>query len=304
MNVTILAAAIARLTALPPIEPNKWFVENEGPIAIASHSVGVIGDKLYAFGGAITDSSDNYDSPASSRLYAYDFINKSWTRKADCLFQTYGAGSAVADGKFYICGGGFNRLMSAYDPVTDTWTELAPPPFSKHLTAMAANGSKIYVSGGIDRSGPTNSLHVYDIPTNSWSQLNSSPETFSHHSIVIVNNKIHVYGGGRNALGFYNYNIATNQWSRRGGSHPTQSYLYMGVASIDNKVYMAGGFGSQTYPYFYVHDTETNVITNLASMPAAVNDSKGVVYKGTLYFLGGNEVSVGKSNKMRAYRPL
>lgn len=268
----------------------------------------MIGDKLYVFGGSVTDSSDNYNSPVSSRLYAYDFIGKTWTRKADGLFQTYGAGGVVADGKLYICGGGklggFNQLMSVYDPVTDTWTALAPPPFSKHMMAMAANGNKLYVSGGNSQSGPTNSLHVYDILTNSWSQLNSSPETLSNHSIVIINNKIHVYGGSRNSLGFYNYNIATNQWSRQGGSHPTQSYLYMGVASIDNKVYMAGGFMSQTHPYFYVHDTATNAVTSLADMPAPVNDSKGVVYKGTLYFLGGNEESVGKSNKLRAYRPL
>ncbi len=116
--------------------------------------VAVLGEKIYAFGGFITDIAQ-----------AYDTATGAWTTLAKMPLAMYNV-SAVSDGKYiYVIGGDqtyytsnpqIQQICLIYDPAADTWTSSSSglfTPLAKKAGASAVlvPGYGIYSCNGYDR---------------------------------------------------------------------------------------------------------------------------------------------------------
>lgn len=125
-------------------------------------------------------------------------------------------GTVTHNGKLYMAGGhqgaehtyppeSFSDMFIVYDIATNTWSELAPRPYKAHGYQLAAHGNYIYAFGGFAYSA------------------NHKPKWKS--------------------LDFIDrYDIAQNKWETVGKLFSPRSSNV--AVTIDNKVYIAGGWDS------------------------------------------------------------
>ena len=119
----------------------------------------------------------------TNALRIYDIATNTWSSGANMPISpgVEAAAGAVWQGKFYVMGGddftnGLNTNF-IYDIATNTWTTGAPLPDSRTNTSGTAYGAAvIYVYGGVMLPGftTTDTLLLYDVPSNTWSNLGSA----------------------------------------------------------------------------------------------------------------------------------
>ncbi|GBG72867.1 hypothetical protein CBR_g12586 [Chara braunii] len=132
-------------------------------------------------------------------------------------------GTVAYNDLIYIVGGVsgngtvFNTLW-LFDPLLHNLTELKPMSKPRYRFGIALVGSKIYVAGGklSDPTPPLNSLSIYDIPTNTWSEGPSASVNRSDPCATSLDGKVYLlggYDGEYNPLGTVEeFDPATNKW--------------------------------------------------------------------------------------------
>src|SRR5690606_22594185 len=138
-----------------------------------------------------------------------------------------------------------------------TYTTLATPPTT--LTAFGSKavlvGSKIYYyGGGANTTGATvNTLHYYDISSNTWTALTSGPRARVMHTAHYYNGKIYVVGGSSSVdVPRYGlpqvdeYDVATNTWMTIPTSGDVLAYSHITSLLIGSKLYVIGGYDVDT----------------------------------------------------------
>ncbi|CAM6088842.1 unnamed protein product [Calypogeia fissa] len=100
--------------------------------------------------------------------------------------MTLSQSSEEGDGKIYVMGGDVTKdanLSEIYDPVTDEWRTLQPfrPKGQREREVVFVAKGKLYCM-------THQSIDVYDMDTNSWTQLHSNSfDEFGHvDSLVVV----------------------------------------------------------------------------------------------------------------------
>uniref|UniRef100_A0A8C6SSG7 Kelch-like family member 40b n=1 Tax=Neogobius melanostomus TaxID=47308 RepID=A0A8C6SSG7_9GOBI len=76
------------------------------------------------------------------------------------------------------------KKMCAYNAKRFEWKELAPMKTCRSLFGATVHNDKIYVAAGVTDDGLTDSLEVYDIATNKWSDLQPFPQERSSLNLV------------------------------------------------------------------------------------------------------------------------
>jgi len=156
---------------------NTWSNVAPLPVPLGQASIGAWNGKIYVAGGFIGGSS------VTNALRIYDIATNTWSSGANMPTSpgVEAAAGAVWQGKFYVMGGDdFNNALNTnfiYDIATNTWTTGAPLPDSRTNTSATAYGAAvIYVYGGVSLPGftSTDTLLLYDIPSNTWSNLGSA----------------------------------------------------------------------------------------------------------------------------------
>jgi len=173
-------------------------------------------------------------------------------------------------------------LVRASDAQTGggQWVSLAPMPSERQEVAAALFNGKIYVIAGYDGARvPTNTVDVYNPPTNSWATVQPIPIANDHNSAAVAAGKLYSFGGTRTET--FVYDPVNNSWSEVASSLSAHRYPAVGV--INDKIYVAGG-GSAAME---VYDPIANVWTFVASMSVARNHNPGGVINGKLYVAGG-----------------
>ncbi|KXZ44732.1 hypothetical protein GPECTOR_63g57 [Gonium pectorale] len=150
------------------------------PVERSSHSITVVGDRLYLFGG-----EHDPRVPVGNEMYEYCFADGTWR-----VLEVQGeapsprvAHSAAAVGTvLYFFGGrsglamgeGASNDLYSFDVTTRTWARLEPsgqlPPKRSYHT-MTSLGRKLYVFGGCGEEGRLNDLYEYDAEANAWRAL-------------------------------------------------------------------------------------------------------------------------------------
>jgi len=154
--------------------PATWLtgVTGLGVTELLRHSVEIIGDTLYVFGG-FGQSNSLDDRGAQEKLFGYNILTDGWSfTLASMVSARDTLGSAVLDDKIYAMGG---------NPVTCGLLNCNTPNIGP----------------------PFRSVEIYDPTANTWTSGTSMFQARTEFSAVTLNGKIYAIGGsdGNNTLG-------------------------------------------------------------------------------------------------------
>jgi N-acetylneuraminic acid mutarotase len=227
-----------------------------------------------------------------------------WTFGASMPTARQGAATAAEGGRLYVIGGSTGTgagngtvvgSAEAYDPASDSWTTLAPMPSPRFQSHGAAQiGGKIYVAGGRLCScipgGNTNSLFIYDVLTNTWSQGPNMPVNGSNGVSAAIDSKLYVLNGydGGYRTDFWRFDPATASWTQLPSAPSPHVVGAAGV--INGKLYVAGG--EPLSNRLDVYDPQTNAWTQGADLPVGWQHM-GAGTRGSQLFLFGGATSDG-----------
>lgn len=193
-----------------------WSSIAEFPFDIAEAGTFVINGKAYVVCGQ--SDGDGPISDEHNRVYCYDPIANTWTRKNDFpgAPRKYMV-SFVANGNGYIGGGQKDEWWNSnpeffsdfweYNATTDTWLNkgtinngLAVPKLVSKVTSLS-NCDKGFIIGGLDNSveNSLNNLVItcYDPISNTWTRLPDIPDR-QHKAVGWIFNESLYVGGGLN----------------------------------------------------------------------------------------------------------
>ena len=264
---------------------NSWAEKAPLPTARGYFKTAVVNDKLYAIGGDIFGTNEEYDPSTDT-----------WTTKASMPDPQTSFAIAVCQGKIYCIGGmpvGFVGGLvenQVYDPETDSWENKTSMSTGRFGLQAQVVDDRIYVIGGRKLLGynlgfeELNVTEVYDPVTDSWSTKSSMTNSAGYVSAV-VDEKIVVIGATTQI-----YNPKKDTWSI--GTAPTEKP----VMAVNAESAAAAATTGKMAPkriyvydgsYLQVYDPMKKTWTLGANPPinrphlsiATVND--------TLYFIGG-----------------
>ena len=231
------------------------------------------------------------------------------------------------NGRFYAMGGrafdgGGGEFTSPleYNPATDSWTTKAALYPDNQVNNMAcgvmtdSGTSYIYCVGGSESAGSTVTGRVfrYNPLTDTISTVNA-PWPSGNSNILpggfsVLNNKLYILGG-------FNVNVGMDDkvwefttpgsWVQKSTVLPVQ-LGYIPTATIGSKIYTGGGStwdGTtlQDSNFSFVYDPAANTLGNIASIPRATGETRGLNFNGQLYVMGGGRVSPNPSNEVDVY---
>ena len=134
------------------------------------------------------------------------------------------ASSILYEGKIYIWGGLYNNSnpeekfyradLSIYDIAQNSWTQGADFPIEMvtYGNAVVKDG-KIYSFGGYENGTTHNEIYEYNIASDSWTFIGSTPEPVSTHSTVIYGDNIFIIGAYDVENRFWKYNLTDKSWT-------------------------------------------------------------------------------------------
>jgi hypothetical protein len=146
---------------------NRWARMPAMPTARAALAVGVIGDRLYAAGGARAGGT-----PLRS-LEVFDFRTRRWAAGPAMAVAREHVAGATAGGGFYVLGGrrrGLNNLATAerYVPALRRWERLPDLRRARSGIAAAAIGNRVLVFGGEEPGATIAPVELYDPRLRRW----------------------------------------------------------------------------------------------------------------------------------------
>ena len=314
-----------------PLDPScrcdiPWVAEPPMNVARDSFGGGVIGGKIYVFGG-----NGNPDGGDMKSTEVYDPATKQWTMLADNN-NNGGSGveeltGAVVDSNLYVFGACFSiNFNEKYDPITNTWSSLAPKSTNVTAAPTVVYDGEIFLFGGYYHNHTTEVRTYYDIVeaynpvTNSWRFVTNMPKIYGNFGIATIGDKAYLFGGvdwtEPLAPQFNNeviaYDFLTNTWTSTGNMPSDAGMLYSyGVAApvINGKVYLVGRLEVDMVAMELIHGTKvdiydpaTNTWEEGTQLPLPLNNHMTLPIGETIYVLGGCNTPLewGYANRSKA----
>jgi N-acetylneuraminic acid mutarotase len=167
-NATGLQGEVATLYRYRP-KTNRWSRLTSAPSKRAAHTMGVIGDRLYAAGGA-------RGGKALDTLEIYDFARRRWSTGPSMHTAREHLTGVATGGYFYVLAGraagvGNFKVAERYDPRKRRWQRLPDMRKPRGGIASAVVGKRIVVFGGEEAAGTIAEVEQYDPDSRKWSRL-------------------------------------------------------------------------------------------------------------------------------------
>ena len=181
----------------------------------------------------------------------------------------------------------------------EQWTiETTMPGNGLNAPTASIVGSQLYVAGGFtaDTNRPTDEVQVYDLQTHQWSIASPLPNPRGGHVAVVLEDKIHLFGGGNSVSTLADhseYDPATDTWSElaplpRAEGSPA-------AVAVENKIYVIGGrSGNSDFGDVYIYDPATDTWSEGPSIEPR-GTAGAVVYCGGIYLFGGESQTERKN---------
>lgn len=173
------------------------------PVGLCGSGMGVLGSKIYMFGGATHWGTNN----TQKYVYCFDVDTQELKALKQLSDNRTHIGVVPHNDKLYLLGG-FNSYgrttVQIYDPETDTYTDGKALPVSYgNGTGFARIGSKIYLPSGFYPGNSSslaqqmrNTLAVYDLDTQTGYVTDYIfPYKFHYANCGCLNGDIYVLGG-------------------------------------------------------------------------------------------------------------
>ncbi len=206
----------------------------------------------------------------------------------------------AANNKIYVMGGGRAGLAERlrqnweFDPSTDTWTRKADIPAggpgSLYGSAVEFEG-KIYIFGGV--AGPPgpivilNTLFIYDVASDTWSRGRNLPSENFGIAVAVIGRKIYLAYGSGFGRQTWEYDPATDNYTRKADAPAVPSPLRLHAASMGNEMHaFAGGFDGTAH---VIYNAATDTWRTGPAMPVGVTDPGVEQEGGKFYVIGGRQ---------------
>ncbi|TKS87712.1 Kelch-like protein 40b [Collichthys lucidus] len=170
---------------MPPL-PSPRFLFG---LAEAENSIFVLG------GRELKEEEHTLDS-----VLVYDRQSFKWGESESLPYPVYGHATISHNDVVYVIGGKGDdknclKKMCAYDAKRFEWKELAPMKTARSLFGATVHKDKIYVAAGVTDTGLTDSVEVYDIASNKWSDFVVFPQERSSMNLVSLGGLLYAAGG-------------------------------------------------------------------------------------------------------------
>lgn len=169
-------------------------------------------------------------------------------------------------------------------------TESTLPGAGLNATAAAIVGDRIYVIGGFDTSTnvPVARVHVYDVRTRAWSMASPLPRPRGGHGSVVLDGRIHVFGGGNSASTIADhsvYDTGTDAWTDL-APLPRAEGSFAIVVHAGSIHAIGGRSGAADFGDVYVYDAARNAWHDGSSIEPR-GTAGAVDYCGQIHLFGG-----------------
>ena len=204
----------------------------------------------------------------------------------------------TVEGELYIIGGnrtsGPTGWVEIYDPETETWREgpSKPTPVAE-ITAVIIDGT-VYIAGGCagnqDQREALTELEIFHPKDGQWAIGKALPEPRCGYAATAYDNELYLIGGW-NGEEYVDtilvYTPAEDNWRMLDTTYPL-SVGYAAAATVDDKIYVAGGFdGQREYADLNILNTATFVWESGPSMHQPRGGLGLVTAGNSLYAIGG-----------------
>lgn len=239
---------------------NKWdtLAKLSGGI-ICNTSIAGVGNKLYL---ATAGSIKTYDIPTN--IWETSNIN------TPNGFNKDGATAVVVGTDIYYIGGGSTKNLYRLNTASNSFTKLADMGTGRENTQAVHLNGNIYVFGGRLSSSALNTIEVYDIANDQWSNITSTIDK-RYFGIAITDGTYIYLLGGERGVNNYKYksielydpiNQSVTQIATSNDMNVEHTAYAVGLAG--NKLIAAAGFTS----------TPTNAITEYSEATNFTNSVK------------------------------
>ncbi|PKS12342.1 hypothetical protein jhhlp_001642 [Lomentospora prolificans] len=184
-----------------------------------------------------------------------------------------------------------------------TWEPLASVPvggtLQEHTTVVLTDSLLAVVGGLVEGGTTTDTVLLYNITADSWSQAAPLPIPLNHPNAIGIDGRIYVLGGLSGESGWpavpntFAYDLETGEWEELQGLPKGLQRGSCIVGTYDNKIYLAGGIpGARTsmvdVSIFDLEDGEWITVPEAASkIPAPRDHGGGAIINGKMYVIGG-----------------
>lgn len=233
-------------------------------------------------------------STPSATPSATPVINGIWDEVPSLLTPRSAHAVVGSDSAIYVLAGTDDLGKPIHDVEVfngTVWKKETTLP-GQGLNAPTASivGQKLYVVGGfrVVSNVPTDEVQVYDLKKKEWSTASPLPEPRGGHVAVVLDDKIHVMGGGNSAstiADHLEYDPVKDTWKElaplpRAEGSPA-------AVVVDEKIYVIGGrSGLSDFGDVYIYDPETDSWSDGPSIEPR-GTAGAVVYCGGIYLFGG-----------------
>ena len=153
-------------------------------------------DTLLAVGGV---NAEGFTDTAEK----YDFATNSWMRIARLPFPLYLHSGCGCQHRGYVSGGtireAYSNNLLSYNPENNVWSPKANMLRRRAGHRMTSHGNRLFVIGGYTQEDVArfhvSTTEVFDIATNQWTELSSTPIPVFSPCVTLLDNMVYVFGG-------------------------------------------------------------------------------------------------------------
>lgn len=232
-----------------------------------------------------------------------------WTLQSPMPTSRSEISSTVIDGRIFVAGGiglfGTSNRFEMYDTETDSWESLAPLPQKLNHVGLASDSESIYLSGGFTNAVQTNYadvLYRYDIAADTWSELTTLPENRAAHSMLFLDNQLHLIGGMGGVVDVLTYDLTEQTWLEESPFPSLPSARDHHRVHYDGgRMFIVGG-RRQGVNLKEILALEGGEWTVLAQSDEMLGADTSILFENRIHIVGGEDIHAGSvSSKHLVY---
>jgi len=311
----------------------KFFVDikttSEAPVGRLCHTGVVHDEKMYIFGGHITQPSSEYFHTVKQDMHSYDFAKREWKVLSDEGARRTEHTTVVEGNLMHVFGGysgsGYENSVMVYNFSSNMWSQMeakgeAPAARSAHTAVV--HGKSMFVFGGWNGAHCMNDLYELKLDTQTWSRVEytgNAPCTRCSHGAAVFNygssGSMYIFGGyaiekaadtNKGYLNdLYEYNFESRSWKcvQVSGTPPSPRSRFRMVGHKDS-IYLFAGWNSTThfnnlFRYSLRSRQWEEIPTNFEE--EGIGQFSLIVHKDIMYVFSGYSPKTGSRTNLFAY---
>jgi len=263
-------------------QEDTWTRKADMPTARWGLATAVVDWKIYAIGGMISTTVEEYDP-----------VTDTWERKNPMQVGRNRQTASVVNGKIYVIGGWNGEALQTveeYSPETDTWVRKTDMPTARYGHGESVVNGKIYVIGGYTTGAvELSTVEEYDPATDKWKKKADMPTPRGGALVEAINGIIYAMGGfnlgGTNWLATNEmYDPSTDTWANNPDMHIGGTVVTGGNAGtsiVNGKLY------ATALKLMYEYDPETDTASLKTSSTVERYIPSASAVNGYIYVIGG-----------------